>query len=662
MLTALVAPFGGFMSLRPRSRLSWALVASVALAASLLPATAASAGGGTKTSSYSATISPAQATVGQPMTFTITVSNAKTSSNGIGSVQVVVPAGFDAVTPGTSTTPSGWVYSMPPCSSDSPVGCSAGTLVQVNTPSNSGANKVLAGGTLAFSITATPTAKGQSTWTTAAKNSAAWSTGQLLTETGGDPVVTAYGAAARLAFVSSPQTSVTAGTTFGATVVILDAQGAPTLSAASVSLGGTSLGGTTTVAAVDGTATFSGLSLTKAGVITITATSAGLSPDHVDVSVTPAAPAKLVVAGPTTATAGVTAGGPFVVDVTVTDTYDNPVNPEVSVSLSVDGVPQPAQTTLDGSTSFSVDAPTSAGTHSYTVSSSGLTRSFDFTVVAAPATNLTIDSVAAESGAGALSTNAPFDVVVTARDDYGNPSPYTGSVMLSTSGGTGSGLGALSGSTSANFTDTSTMTFTGVTYTGYGNTIDLTAATDPTSPPLHAGQTSIDVNLFVTVQNVAPKQNVTVTNSGCTDATPQVPVCSSLILPNGANGTVTLSQGACIPYTTCLTGPQNQALLVEGLADLTGLYTRAKPAAIELRCDKTLCGGAGATSFAILYQPSATASNPTPSFAVAPPCPSKGRIGPDQTFCQDLAQDHRDNAGDLVAYLLFLDDAKASFG
>ena len=69
------------------------------------------------------------------------------------------------------------------------------------------------------------------------------------------------------------------------------------------------------------------------------------------------------------------------------------------------------------------------------------------------------------------------------------------------------------------------------------------------------------------------------------------------------------------------------------------------------------CGGGGSNGFPILYQ--ASGGGP---FLTAPACPKKGTIGPSQTFCQDFTQDHRDNAGDLVAYLLFLDDVRNTFG
>jgi hypothetical protein len=626
---------------------------SLALTALSIPAQA----GSTKSSTYTASISPPKVTLGDSTAFTLQLAVAPSSSNSLGSVQVVVPAGFTVSSLGPATTPSGWLYSTPSCSSDSPAGCGAAgaTLVQVATPSGNGANKVLPGQVLTISVTATVSgATGARTWAVAGKNSAAWSTGQLLTLSGSSPSVTVYPAPAKVAFGTPPPSTTVAGQTFGATVNVLDANDQPTISTAQVTVSGTSLTGTTTVSAVAGTATFSGLSLTKAGTITVTASSGSLTPAGADVVVTPGPPAKLVVSAPSAVTAGDALG----VDVTVTDAYDNPVDPQVGVDLAVDGATVASQTTVGGSTSFSVPAPTSAGTHSLTVSSSGLTQTQSFTVAAGPPVALTIDSVTDEGGVGVLTKNAPFDVTVTARDTYGNPSPYTGTVALATSGGTGNGLGTVTGTTTGTFSAQTSVTVVGAVYTGYGNTITLTAS----AAGLTDATTNIDVSLFVTSQNASPNNSLTLTNSGCTDATPQVPVCSSLILPKGANGLVTLAQGACNPFTPCLTGAQNQALLVQGIANLRDnsgrlLYSRTSPAAVQLRCDKTLCGGTGANGFPILYQPSGGGP-----FLTAPACPKKGTIGPNQTFCQDFTQNHRDNAGDLVAYLLFLDDVRSTFG
>ena len=630
-----------------------ALLLGLALTTVGLPAAQA---GAAKSSTVTSSISPGQATVGEAQSFSLKFTVGATSSNSLGSVQIVVPASFTAVTPGPATIPSGWVYSLPSCSSDSPNGCGAPgtTLVQVSTPSNNGAQKVNPGQSLTVAVSATPNAKGAQTWNVAAKNSAAWSTGQILSLQGGSPVVTVYGAPAQLSFSSVP-TGTRDIDSFGASVQLLDADGAPTPSAAPVSLAAPGLIGTTTVSAVGGTATFSGLNLTQTGDVTLTASSGTLTSATAIVHVTPGPPESITITGPGSS---VGAGTSITVGAAVADHYGNPVNP-VSTTFAVDGSTVATQTTVNGAVSFNTKAPTSPGGHYVTVTAGTVTSRVDFTVVAGPPAVLTIDSVTDESGAGVLTKNSPFDVVVTARDGYGNPTAYTGTVSLTSSGGAGNSLGQLAGTTSVTFSGQATAVAVGTTYTGYGNGVTLTASASPLTP----GTSSIDVALFATAQNSAPGQNTTVNNAACTDATPQVPTCSTLILPNGANGKITLSQGACNPFLTCLTGSQNQALLVDAKANLTDpatgkpLYTRNSPATVQLRCDKTLCGGGGTNSFPIAFEPTGSGT-----FQIAPACPSKGRIGANQTFCQDFTQNHRDNAGDLVAYVLFLDDLKTTHG
>ena len=51
----------------------------------------------------------------------------------------------------------------------------------------------------------------------------------------------------------------------------------------------------------------------------------------------------------------------------------------------------------------------------------------------------------------------------------------------------------------------------------------------------------------------------------------------------------------------------------------------------------------------------------TGAFAVAPPCPSKGVLGTDQTFCLDTVQSKRDGAGDLYSVILFDHDIRGSY-
>jgi hypothetical protein len=96
------------------------------------------------------------------------------------------------------------------------------------------------------------------------------------------------------------------------------------------------------------------------------------------------------------------------------------------------------------------------------------------------------------------------------------------------------------------------------------------------------------------------------------------------------------------------------------LGDLTSsagasLYTRQSPASMTIICDKTLCGGAGVTTFRALWSTTAAGALTT-----APPCPAKGVIGAHQDFCTDLVSSSRLNAGDLRLVVLFLTDVRGT--
>jgi hypothetical protein len=108
--------------------------------------------------------------------------------------------------------------------------------------------------------------------------------------------------------------------------------------------------------------------------------------------------------------------------------------------------------------------------------------------------------------------------------------------------------------------------------------------------------------------------------------------------------------------TSCLTGSQNQALVVDAVADVEGLYTRSHPATVKLQCDKSLCTKGSAKDYPILFQPPGS-----DSFVTVPVCAKRGTIGADQEFCQDVRASSCRGRGDLVTYLLFLSDLKTTY-
>ena len=242
--------------------------------------------------------------------------------------------------------PDGFVARFATCSTDSPPGCgsSGTTLIEVYTPTDGGANKVLPGESLSFAVRATALQKGTFTWALDAKNSAAWSSGRVLSQQGSDPAVRVLGAPAQLSFSAPPPSPVIAGQEFGTTVAVLDAQGEATSSDAEITLSASGLGGATVVDAVDGLATFSGLSLVQAGSVTVTASSPGLTDATSTVVVRPGPPAAVSVEAPVcppqsascTLEEGdpVPAGGAFGAQVSVVDRFGNLVDTPQSATVT----------------------------------------------------------------------------------------------------------------------------------------------------------------------------------------------------------------------------------------------------------------------------------------------------------------------------------------
>lgn len=143
-------------------------------------------------------------------------------------------------------------------------------------------------------------------------------------------------------------------------------------------------------------------------------------------------------------------------------------------------------------------------------------------------------------------------------------------------------------------------------------------------------------------------------DAGCTEATAADPVCGVALLPNGAQSDqVLLSLGLCdTTYAGCRS---SSGSVVQALADLTGLYTKTAPAAILVRCDKSLCGQGPLQATELSYSLLGNAAMTT-----APACPGKNTIGETQEACVDYVQSNRDNAGDSLLYLLFTEDVRTS--
>lgn len=240
-------------------------------------------------------------------------------------------------------------------------------------------------------------------------------------------------AGAAVVVTSSPSAAVTAGVPFGATVEIRDASGNVVASSATVTLalapGGTLLG-TSSVAAVGGVATFSGLSVEAAGSYALVATSAGVSPHtSAPFEVVAAAPARLAF---TASPGGGVAGEPLApaAVVRVEDAFGNPVMSGLdTISIALQGG-NPAAV-LAGTTSaaavlgeatfadLSVDL---VGSYTLAASAAGLdgAASAGFPIAAAaasPANSGVAAAVATQTAGGVVA------VAATVRDAFGNPVP-----------------------------------------------------------------------------------------------------------------------------------------------------------------------------------------------------------------------------------------------
>jgi hypothetical protein len=222
------------------------------------------------------------------------------------------------------------------------------------------------------------------------------------------PDLVAYELPTRLAISTQPPASVTAGSGFGPSVTvedrfgdaITDYSGSVTIALAQGPSGGI-LGGTLSATAVDGIATFSGLTLDLAGTgYALEATAGGLeSATTSEFNVVPAAPAQLVIS--TQPPSAITAGDGFGLSVDAEDPFGNPTSSfdgSVTIGLATGGVGlggTPTATAVEGVAIFSGLTLDVAGTgYALEASASGLKAATtgDFNVVPGPPAQLTISS------------------------------------------------------------------------------------------------------------------------------------------------------------------------------------------------------------------------------------------------------------------------------
>jgi len=295
-------------------------------------------------------------------------------------------------------------------------------------------------------------------------------------------------AASSLEFQTQPSSSI-AGEPFtpAVTVAILDAFGNVSDSTANITLAlgtnptGTSLSGTTTVAAVNGVATFGDMSITRVGtgytLVAASATLADVTSTTFDIS--PAAPSRVAF---TRQPSNTIAGGTITpaVQATLIDRYGNQAT-QATLALTVAIGNNPSGGTLSGTTianavggvatfaNLSVDR---AGlNYTLNVGASGLfaDNSVGFDVLVGPPAQLAFTA----SPTGNVASGAAFTARVAVRDAGGNVVTNTPTqVTLSLTNAPGA---TLSGTTTAT-TVNGVATFTGLSIDRAGSGYTLQAA------------------------------------------------------------------------------------------------------------------------------------------------------------------------------------------
>jgi hypothetical protein len=268
------------------------------------------------------------------------------------------------------------------------------------------------------------------------------SSGGLESTTG--TMTVAPGAATQLVMTNPPPSGVTAGSGFGLTVAAEDKFGNTAVFSGNMTVslasnpGGGPLSGRTTVAAVGGFATFTGLTIDTAGAGYTLEVKAGIlstTSDLMDVS--PATATQLVVTGQPPSKVG--AGGGFSVVISAEDPYGN-VDPTFDGSVTVALANNPGGDTLGGTltpilsngvatfSALTLEIVANGYTLEATTSGLAATATNPFNVTAAAATQMVVTS----QPSATVTAGGGFGLTVKAEDPFGNVDlTFDGSVTVS---------------------------------------------------------------------------------------------------------------------------------------------------------------------------------------------------------------------------------------
>jgi Ca2+-binding RTX toxin-like protein len=302
------------------------------------------------------------------------------------------------------------------------------------------------------------------------------------------PAVVVVNPATQLLVTLQPPTSVTAGQTFGLTVEAVDALGnlnptfgGPVTLSLGDNPGGGTLGGTLTVNAINGVATFSGLTLDKASIgYALQAASSGLTGTTTGAFTVSAAEAtQLAVTTPPPNP--VAAGHGFGLTVSAEDAFGN-LDPTFNGAVTLALQNNPGSATLGGT--LTVNAVNGAAAFTgLTLNQPGIGYTLQATTNPLNGTTTAAINVAGAATQLAVTTeppssvgiDQPFTLAVSTTDALGTIDPtFNGAVTLSL--GNNPGGAALGGTLTVNAVN-GVATFTGLTLNqpGIGYTLHVSA-------------------------------------------------------------------------------------------------------------------------------------------------------------------------------------------
>jgi hypothetical protein len=241
-----------------------------------------------------------------------------------------------------------------------------------------------------------------------------------LASTTSNSITISAASSSKLAFTQQPA-SAAAGASLGTVAVsVEDAYGnLVTTDHSTVSLAGNTLTGTLAAAAVNGVATFTGLSMTQSGTFALSATDGTLTPGaSSSITISPAQASKLIIAQqPNSATAGQSIG---TVIVEIEDQYGNIVTGNTSTvtlaGTSLTG--KTSVTAVNGVAVFTGLSMTQAGKQTLTATSGTLTSATSNSITISPAAaNKLVFTLQPSSAVAGSSLGT---VAVTVEDTYGN--------------------------------------------------------------------------------------------------------------------------------------------------------------------------------------------------------------------------------------------------